>query len=411
MKPSIVFVDDESNVLSGLKRMLYPMQDEWDMSFCLTARHALKVMEGKRPDILVTDLVMPDMDGTQLLEQVCAKYPGVIRIVLSGHSDKRLGIKAARFAHQFLPKPFQADELKKAIKRILSLRVVFTSSEVQTMAAKMDTFPSLPKVHQQIMQELQSSNPSINSVADLISQDLGLSASVMKMVNSAFFGLRTKVSSPLHAVNLLGLDIISALALSAHLFTSFDMTQFPGFDLDRLWQHCLATGMFSKSIARAEGLGTRDQDDFYISGILHDIGKLTMLAYGQGFYKNVVAMSQKENISIWRAEQNALGSSHAELGGYLLSLWGMDEEIVLSVYYHHNLEKFAGDAPLAASALHAANCFEHELTEINPGYALHPLDMEAASRLGYAERVPAWKQACENALKEVREHGSEDSDS
>ncbi|MFP5222519.1 MAG: response regulator [Acidobacteriota bacterium] len=408
MKPSLVFVDDEPNALNGLKRMLHSMHDEWDMTFCLTARQALKAMDEKHRDILVTDLLMPEMDGVQLLELVHARHPGVIRIVLSGHSDKKLGLKAARFAHQFLPKPYQAEELKRVILRILSLREVLINPDAQTIVARMDTLPTLPRVHQEIMRELQKPEPSINLVSELITQDMGLSASIMKMVNSAFFGLKTKVSSLHHAINLLGLDIISALALSAHMFSSFDPSKIPGFDLDKLWGHSLSTGLLAKAVGRAEGLSTQEQDDLYIAGILHDVGKLAMLHHGQAFYAEVVARCREENSSIWHMERRILKSSHAELGAFMLSLWGLDEKIVLGVFQHHEPCRSGGDCSLIPAALHAANSFEHELNVIHPGYSVHPLDEEGLGRLGLADRIPAWRDACEKALKEVREHGVED---
>ena len=411
MKPSILFVDDEPNILNGLKRMLHSMQDHWDMTFCLTGQQALKELENKHPDIVVTDLLMPQMDGVQLLKEVHARHPEIIRIVLSGHSDKNLALKATLYAHQFLPKPYEAKELQKALKRIFSLRSILTNPEVQAVLSKMGTLPSLPKVHQLIMRELQKENPSVNRVAELIAQDIGLTASIMKLVNSAFFGLRTRVSSPHHAVNLLGLDVISALALSVHFFSSFDSSHYPGFDLDLLWKHSLATGLLSKTVGKIEGLSTQEQDGLYISGILHDIGKLALLSHGQTLYKDVISKCQEDNVSIWRMEQAILGTSHAEVGGYLLSLWGLDEEIIQSVCYHHDLENYVGDWPLTSAMVHAANCFEHELNEINPGYDHNPMDIEVLKKLGLADRLPAWREACEKVLKEVREHGHEDTDS
>lgn len=411
MKPSILFVDDEANVLDGLKRMLFPMREQWEMTFCLGGRQALKMLDAKPFDILVTDLLMPEMDGGKLLEAVHAKHPETIRIVLSGHSGRPLALKSARFAHQFLPKPTSADDLKLAIIRILSLRAILTNPLVQTLIAKVDTLPALPEIHQKIMKELQEQNPSINRVAELIAQDLGLSASIMKLVNSAFFGLRTRVSSPFHAVNMLGLDVLSALVLSMKLFSNFDSSQCPGFNLDNLWRHSLNTGLLAKTIARSEGLGSHEQDDLYITGILHDVGKLALLSHGQDIYNEVLTICREENASTWVIEQRLLGTSHAELGAYLLSMWGLDLEIVQCIHAHHTLELYSGEHALKAAIVHAANCYDHELTVINATYSPHSLDMAALERLGFSSRLPAWAAACENAFREIHAHEQENPDS
>jgi len=407
MTPSILFVDDEANVLAGLKRMLFPMRAQWEMSFCSGGRQALKHLEAKPCDLLVTDLLMPDIDGGRLLEEVHARYPHTIRIVLSGHTGRPLALKAARYAHQFLPKPFSAEGLRQAIERILSLQAILTNPKVLALIAKVDTLPALPEVHQKIMKELQEPNPSINRVAELIAQDLGLSASIMKLVNSAFFGLRTRVSSPFHAVNLLGLEVLSALVLSVKLFSSFDPSKYPGFNLDSLWRHSLNTGLFAKAIARSEGLAPREQDDLYISGILHDVGKLALLSHGQDVYNQVLAKCRDENATVWLVEQRLLETSHAELGAYLLSMWGLDQDIVQCIHAHHTLGEYSGQHPLMAAMVHAANCFDHEFTVINATYSPHPTDGAALERLGFSTRLPAWTTACETALKEMHAHEQE----
>jgi len=411
MKPSIIFVDDEPNILSALKRLLYPMRQEWDMTFCLGARQALNVLAKQEHNILVTDLLMPDMDGGKLLEQVHAHYPAMTRIVLSGHSGNKLALKASRYAHQFLAKPVQSDELKRAIERVVSLREVFVSPCVQKLITRIDTLPTLPEVHRRIMAELNVPEPSMKLVADLISQDMGLSVSMLKLVNSAFFGLRTKVSSPAHAVNLLGLDVISGLVLTVQLFSRFDATQHKGYDLDRLWKHCLSTGCICKALAQAEGLTQAEQDELYVAGLLHDVGKLILLCSDQEIYESVLATCRKDNTPIWRVERDQLECTHAELGAYLLGLWGLSDKTVASVFHHHHLLEYSGDIPLHATIVHAANALDHELNVENPHYDWDRWDHSAIDHFGFADRLHEWKHYAEAALKEACSHEHENPDS
>jgi HD-like signal output (HDOD) protein len=401
MKPSILFVDDEPNILDGLKRMLYPLRQEWDMTFCRGSHQALNVLGKKPHDIVITDLLMPDMDGGKLLEVVHERYPESIRIVLSGHSGKKLALKASRYAHQFLAKPLQPEQLKRTIERVLTLREVLTNSLVQQLINKLDTLPALPEVHRRIMAELNAPEPSLKLVAELISQDMGLSASMMKLVNSAFFGLATRVSSPAHAVNLLGLDVISGLVLSVQLFSDFESSLHEGYNLDGLWRHCLNTGLVCKALAREEGLDPAGQDDLYVAGILHDVGKLVLLCTAPELYEEVLAACRSENTAVWRLEKTKLECTHAELGAYLLSLWGFSEKSIPSVFYHHNLSGYLGEYPLQTAIVHAANALDHELTVMNPRYDQNRWDLDAMERLGYSIRLPVWRKIAEAVLKEV----------
>jgi len=411
MTTSILFVDDEPNILDGLKRMLYPMRNEWNMTFCLGARQALNILGKKEHDILVTDLLMPEMDGGKLLEEVHSKYPGMIRMVLSGHSDKKLAFNASRFAHQFLAKPLHPDQMTSAIKRVVSLREVLTNSLVRELIAKLDSLPVLPEVHRRIMAELNAPEPSLKTVTGLISQDMGLTTSMMKLVNSAFFGLPAKVSSAAHAVNLLGLDVISGLVLTVQLFSNFNSDMHKGYSLDNLWRHCLTTGLMCKALARAEGLDPEGQDDLYIAGLLHDVGKLILLSYAPALYEEVLDACRKENRAVWRMEKSILGCTHAELGAYLLSLWGFSEKSIPCILHHHKLADYGGDVPLMAAIVHAANAFDHEINVKNPTYDNDRWNQDAILNLGFADRIPVWRQVAEETLKEVGSHDSESSDS
>lgn len=411
MKPSILFVDDEPNILDGLKRLLYPMRQEWDLTFCRDARQALAVLAKHPHDIIVTDLLMPDMDGGKLLEAVHEQYPEMTRIVLSGHSGTKLALKASRYAHQFLAKPVQSEELKRAIARVVSLRDIFVSPCVQGLISRIDRLPTLPDVHRRIMTELNAPEPSMKLVASLISQDMGLSASMLKLVNSAFFGLRTKVSSPAHAVNLLGLDVISGLVLTVQLFSNFDATRHKGYDLDRLWRHCLSTGCICKALARAEGLNQTEQDELYVAGLLHDVGKLILLGSAQELYETILEKCRRDNVAIWRAERDQMDCTHAELGAYLLGLWGLSDKTITSVFYHHNLINYSGEHPHYAAVVHAANALDHECNVENPSYDKDRWNPDALERLGFADRLPVWREFAETALKEAYSDESESSDS
>jgi DNA-binding NtrC family response regulator len=130
MKKQILFVDDECNVLEGLRRMLRPQRNDWDMQFVMSGAEALKIMDARPIDLLITDMRMPEMDGAVLLTLTMERHPDVIRIILSGQADSDLIMKALGVAHQFIPKPCEPDSLKLIIQRAMELRTLMNDRDI-----------------------------------------------------------------------------------------------------------------------------------------------------------------------------------------------------------------------------------------------------------------------------------------
>jgi YesN/AraC family two-component response regulator len=121
---TILFVDDEPNILKGLQRMLHPMRREWDLCFANGGAEALAILAEKKVDVIVSDMKMPGMDGAQLLEEVSRKYPHIMRIILSGYSEKELTVRSSGAVHEYLTKPCDADILKAAVNTVAAVGIV-----------------------------------------------------------------------------------------------------------------------------------------------------------------------------------------------------------------------------------------------------------------------------------------------
>lgn len=394
MKTRILFVDDEPNVLSALRRMFHDMRDDWDMAFASDGPAGLAMLAEQPFDVVVADMRMPGMDGAMFLREAQRLCPGAIRIVLSGHTDRDMILQTVRPAHQFLSKPCQPEELKAVIARGLALREVFLDERVKDVVARLDRLPVVPRLYADLLDLLAGEEPSMREVAGLIAQDVGMSTGILKLVNSAFFGLRTHVSSPVHAVNLLGLDVVKALVLGVGLFDRFDKDAFRGFDLEKLWSHSFGTGRLAREIAACEGAARTVEEQCSIAGFLHDVGKLVLAANFPQGYQEVIAACQQGQGTILDMERRFFGASHAEVGAYLLGLWGVEDAVVRAVYLHHEpgRSQQAGFSPLAA--VHVGNRLEHELVVINEGYAVNPLDDLFLAASGLSARLPVWREAC-----------------
>ena len=394
----VLFVDDEENILHGLKRTFHDMRKEWDMSFAQGGEEALRLIEARPFDVVISDLRMPGMDGGQFLAEVQSRHPQTLRLILSGHSDREMILRTVKPAHQFLLKPIDSEELKRSIRRALLLRNSFMDDGLKSVVARIETLPSVPKTYTMIIEELSQEESSLKTVAELIAQDVGMTANILKLVNSAFFGLRTHVASPIHAVNLLGTDIIKALILHQNVFSQFKRDSFPGYDLELLWTHSLTTGLFAKNIAGLAGVPCQDRDDCYIAGLMHDAGKLILANNFEDDYKEVLRLCREQNRTAWTAEKEIFGTSHAEVGAFLLGLWGLSEPIMEAVCHHHDPKRRPGKGLWPLTSVHAANCLEHEIVVINGDYAHNPLDSSFLEGIGCLAQLDTWRTACKEAL-------------
>ncbi|MFP5259675.1 MAG: HDOD domain-containing protein [Acidobacteriota bacterium] len=399
MKTRILFVDDEPNALAALRRMFHDMRQAWDMDFAADGRVGLALMAEEPYDVVVADVRLPGLEGDVFLQAAQDLNPGAIRIVLSGESDRDLILRTVRPAHQFLRKPCQPGELRAVVSRCLDLREVFLDERVKGVVARLDHLPVAPRLYSALLDLLSQEYPSMQAVADLIAKDVGMTAGMLKLVNSAFFGRRAPVSSPARAVELLGLEVVKALVLGVELFGRFDKEAFADFDLEKLWSHCLGTARLAREIAVLEDAPGAVREDCSIAGLLHDVGKLVMASSFPELYRDVLAAAQAGEGTVLDMEHRFFGASHAEVGAYLLGLWGVSDAVVRAVYLHHEpgRDRHAGFSPLLA--VHAANRLEHELVVVSRDFAMNPLDELYLTASGLTPaRLDAWRAACRELL-------------
>jgi len=183
MPRQILFVDDEPMLLSGLKRSLHAMRQEWEMTFVSGGQEALQAMAEHPYDIIVTDMQMPVMNGAQLLEEVKNKYPQCLRFVLSGQANRDTILKTVNPAHQFLSKPCDSAELKRRLTRALAIRNLLQNEELRELVSKLESLPTLPTLYADLIHELDKDEPSVARIGQLVSEDMALTAKILQLVN------------------------------------------------------------------------------------------------------------------------------------------------------------------------------------------------------------------------------------
>ena len=391
---TLLFVDDEPRVLQGLQRQLHGMRGEWKMNFVENAAKALEFMAAAPVDVIVTDMIMPGMDGAQLLTEVMKRHPNTVRIVLSGHADRESVLRLVGPAHQYLSKPCDAEELRSAISRAFALRDLLTNEKLKQLATRTRCLPTLPALHQQLTEELLKDEPSMERISEIISKDIGMTTKILQLVNSAFFGLSQPAANTSEAVIYLGLATIRALVLSLQVFSQFEQKTVKGFSIDALAQHCWMTGVVARRIAEIEHSDSKINDQCFLAGLLHDVGQLILATGLPDEYGRVLNSARESGTSLWDAEKAELGATHAEVGAYLLGLWGLPNPVIEAVALHHRPADATVGKFSPVIAVHVANVFTHDQTGTHSECPGNRIDLACLAKLGLDGRIEAWRSRC-----------------
>ena len=394
IKKRILFVDDEPMVLRGLQRTLRKMRDAWEMTFISSAEEALTCLDEKSMDVIISDMKMPGMDGTQLLAEVKQRHPHMVRLILSGHVEQEATIKSVQFAHQCLSKPCDAEVLKQTLAKLFALRDILTDDSIKKIVSQIESLPSLPSMYTEIMSEMQSPDPSLKKVGDIVARDVSMTAKILQVVNSVFFGLPQKIGKPQQAVMLLGLDAIKALVLSVKIFSEFSSKKFSWFNIDALFNHSISVSTYTKTIAKNEKVNQDFINFSLMAGLLHDVGKLILATNFNQTYRQVLTESRNSGHNLSDLEYDTFGTSHAEIGAYLMGLWNLENPIIEAVAFHHRPAKSVSSDMGLLAAVHVANALEHEDDLPSDPEIELQFDIEYLAGLGVANRIPEWRQAC-----------------
>ncbi len=389
----ILFVDDEPNLLDGLQRMLRGMRKEWQMAFAPGAREALEILGNDSFDVIVTDMRMPGMDGCRLLNEVKERFPNIVRIILSGYSDKEEVLKSIGPVHQYLSKPCDAQILKSTIACACSMQDLLKNDSLIKIVSRLETLPSLPALYAEVIEAVSSPDGSLARVGEIISKDLGMSAKILQLVNSSFFGLPTHVSSPARAAAMLGLETVKALVLGVKIFSQFSMPDLEGYSIASLWNHSVATSCLAKNIAENLKLKQTEINDSFLAGLLHDTGKLILLDRLPAACEEIAKVAISSGCPLFEAEQKVLGATHAQVGAYLLGIWGFPRSIVNGIAFHHCPGKCCDDDVSILTAVHLANGFEHKNSSDSVNKALN-FDLDYLSKLGISDQIDGLRLAC-----------------
>lgn len=387
----VVFVDDDEVELSRLREMMAPLATAWTMTFVSSAEEALQIIRQQEIDVVVSDMSMPRMDGGELFRTMKAEYPDIVRIIMSNRAELPRVMRVVSIAHQFLTKPCEPAELRSLVARAAEMHQRLSNPELRKIIGQIGSLPSPSTIVMELNSLLAHPDAQVKDVAPVIQDDVAISAKVLQMVNSAYFGLSHHMTDIRDAVAYLGLDTVRNLTVAVEVFRTLGSERnVPTGIVDEIHAHSTAVAHLARELV----INKEHAHDAYVGGLLHDVGHLALATRSPDMYVEI-----REKVTagghILDVEREILGATHADIGAYLLQLWALPYRVIEAVARHH-------DAPdlveTGMNAIHATYIAEHLLSQQHnaaEGFwefseEEKQIDPVYLARLDMTERVASW---------------------
>jgi putative nucleotidyltransferase with HDIG domain len=332
---TILFVDDDP-LLRELYRDIGSKLPSYVFECVSSAEEGISVLECTPFDAVVTDLAMPGLNGVEFLAHVVRAQPDSARIVISGHADKLKIAECLSVGHRYLNKPFDPRTLIALLQHITHFRGIISNPKLRSLLGSMGSLPSPPDAFVKISQIIESPYSSVSDIAAEMERDAALTTKILRLVNSAQFGIQRKIVSPEEAIQILGVAFVRDLVLAIQTFTNFQKSPANYAVPSTVWEQSIRTSCAARKLGRALGFSDTVCEQAFLAGLLHDVGKLILITKAHEDYKSLLDYASRFQLSASEAERRLFGVTHAQLGAYLLALWGLPDEVVRIVEHHHS---------------------------------------------------------------------------
>ena len=372
---TVLFVDDEPNILQGTRRATRNMRGTWDMHFVESGDEALAFMNDRNVDVVVSDMRMPGMDGAELLGKVRAASPSTARIILSGYAEEEAVFRSTRVAHQFLSKPCDLDELRSTIEEIRACMESVEPEAIRDLIGQLEQLPALGDVYDELVDAMDRDDSSNEALGRIVSKDVALTAELLRLINSAFFGLSRQVESVAQAVGFLGVDVVRAIVAGHSLFSG---SAGGVVDVDAIATRSQTVAALARTVFRLEGGTASEAAEAYLAGMLHQVGVLVLSVLPDVDKSDLAAVLASEDVT---NERLVLGADRFAVGGYLLGFWGFSPAIVSAITSQANPDDDDQDPVIWALrvAIEAARSGRVQITDEDG--EVEPLLLEIAAEL------------------------------
>jgi HD-like signal output (HDOD) protein len=354
----------------------------WRIARARDAAGAWSLLEARPFDAVAVELNLAGRGGDTLLAELDSLEPRPARMVVTpaAHYDD-----ASVAAIATLPAGAPAELFEAMAERSLALHRLFESAELNALVAQLDDLPAMPATYLKLREASSSPDTGMKDLADIIESDPVLSAKALQLVNSAFFGLRQRVSTIHRAVTFLGASVLKALALAATTFSVFERAPVSGFSLDGIQNYSIRVARLAQRLLDDRVAA----DEAFTAALIQDIGKIMFAFHFGRPYTELAQQAATEGLPLEDLECERFGASHHEVGALLLRRWGIPFSIVESVAFHHRPSTVRSGPRAVLAAAHAADAL---LGIVTCGDPEDRLDVAFLESVGLADRLPEWRQ-------------------
>lgn len=362
-KPRIVFVEERPDVLRAFERLLKIDSQRWNLVFMHSFEQAFGALELCPADIVVASIDPANVDDVVALERLKADHPATVRMVFGAPAVRENVVRVAPLCHQYLVKPFDVLRLHDRLERALAVRELLAQPALRAAVGDTESLPSPPAVLIELRTALDARGTNAGTVARIVGQDAALTVKLLQLANSAFFGTSRKyaagtVVSIEDAVILLGMATVEQLALITGLMVAFEGQQEAlGMSPGELQRHTTLVAEIAANFMTSR----RFAEEAYVSGLLHDVGKLVLACRLPDSYRGVLPESRRRQLPVTRIETETFGTTHAEVGAYLLACWGLPRVVIEAVGHHHHPSSLGRTHFDPVGAVHIAEALVHEM--------------------------------------------------
>lgn len=396
MPRSVLCVSDSKEIHKMCRTSFSADADSFDVTYVSSLSEALKVFNSNLFEVVVVDSCMRGNQGLTFLGAIMQNAPFTNRIAITDERTQHYLQNTLHLVHQWVAQREIISGLIDTIEKVLLISDACGSDDIKAFIATVEVIPTIPTIYSDMLDILNDPDASIVDVGRLISSDIAMTAKVLQLVNSAFFGLCRKIYTAEEAAVFIGIETLKGMVLSFQALTALSVQGIPQAYIDEMWQHAVTTAAFARSIAQCETNSRELIDSAFTAGMLHDIGRLLLMDNMPVKYKEYMKMIMNDNSSEVKLERVIFGATHYEVGAYMLKEWGLPNSIVEPVLLHHSSFDVSQGYFSPVTAVIAADCLYYDLVGTG-GVRPRSKALPNQGNVSYF-KAEKWMKACAKVL-------------
>ena len=332
------------------------------------AIHELK--SGSFDLILANITIAKPLDGVRLVQLILMRHVALHRIpvmIITSQKDREVIRECVRAGVVDYMVSYDPVMLLQRIQKALTQHQSLTTDQVREgvihALENVLVLPTISPVHIRLQQLLEDGTTSAEDVARVVALDQSITANVLRLSNSAFFGFSRRILSVKDAVALVGFKAVQVAVAAVSTFEALGRMPAKGFDRTAFWEHAIGCGAIARVLASKRDM---DTDHAFVAGILHDIGKVALDSYFPNYFASALKIASEKKIPIFQAEQAALPVTHEDVGRHLAERWNLPEPLVEVIGAHNSLSPGKTAHLKLVCLVHAADA---RCRQLKVGYA------------------------------------------